>query len=93
VGNALYQLLALMAPPEEFAELDNSWKRGGKGYAEYKKALLEYFHAAFDTARRRREELRRDPAEVERILADGAQRAREIADPIMTRVHAATGIR
>jgi hypothetical protein len=56
-------------------------------------AVVEYFHAAFDTARRRREELRGDPAEVERILADGAQRAREIAGPIMTQVRAATGIR
>ena len=67
IDNALYQFLALMAPPGEFAELDSSWKAGGKGYAEYKKALLEYFHATFDKARRRREELRGDPAEVERF--------------------------
>ena len=93
IDNALYQLLALIAPPGEFAELDNSWKAGGKGYVDYKKVLLEYFHAAFDTARRRREELRRDPAEVERILVDGAHRAREIAAPIMAQVRLATGIR
>ena len=82
-----------MAPPDEFAQLDASWKAGGKGYAEYKKVLLEYFHATFDAARRRREELRRDPAEVERILVDGARRAREIAAPIMEQVRRATGIR
>jgi tryptophanyl-tRNA synthetase len=91
--NALYQLLALLAPHGEFSELDKSWKAGGKGYAEYKKALLEYFHATFDTARRRREELRQDPAEVERILVDGAHRAREIAAPIMAQIRLATGIR
>jgi len=82
-----------MAPPGEFAELDKSWKAGGTGYAEYKKALLDYFHATFDTARRRREELRRDPAQVERILVDGAHRARQIAAPIMAQVRLATGIR
>ena len=47
-----------MAPPGEFAELDSSWRAGGKGYGDYKKKLLEYFHATFDAARQRREELR-----------------------------------
>jgi tryptophanyl-tRNA synthetase len=93
IDSALYRLLALMTPPEEFVQLDASWKAGGKGYAEYKKVLLEYFHATFDGARRRREALRRDPTEVERILVDGAHRAREIAAPIMAQVRRATGIR
>ncbi len=93
VDNALYALLEIMAPPDEFAQLDASWKAGGRGYAAYKKTLLEYFHATFDAARRRREELRRDPAEVERILIDGARRAREIATPIMEQVRRAAGIR
>ncbi len=93
IDNALYRLLALIAPPDEFAPLDASWKAGGKGYGEYKKVLLEYFHATFDAARRRREELRQDPAEVERILVDGARRAREIATPIMEQVRRAAGIR
>jgi tryptophanyl-tRNA synthetase len=93
IDGALYRLLALMAPRDEFVQLDASWKAGGKGYAEYKKVLLEYFHGAFDGARRRREELRRDPAEVERILVDGARRAREIAAPIMAQVRLATGLR
>ena len=90
--SALYQLLTITAPPGEFARLDASWRTGGKGYVEYKKILLEYFHATFDTARQRREELRRDPAEVERILVGGAQRAREIATPIMEQVRRAAGI-
>jgi len=93
IDSALCGLLAVMAPPGEFAQLDVSWKAGGKGYAEYKKVLLEYFHATFDAARQRREELRRDLAEVERILVDGAKRAREIATPIMEQVRRAAGIR
>jgi tryptophanyl-tRNA synthetase len=93
IDNALYGLLEIMAPPGEFAQLEASWKAGGKGYAEYKKVLLEYFHATFDAARRRREELRRDPGEVERILVDGATRAREVATPIMEQVRRAAGIR
>ncbi len=92
LDSPLYFLLANMIPPREFVQLDASWKSGGKGYADYKKILLEHFHATFDAARRRREELRREPDEVERILVNGARRAREIAAPIMEQVRHAVGI-
>lgn len=93
VDNALYQLLEIMVPPAEFAAIDASWRSGGKGYGEYKKILLEHFHATFGEARKRREQLLRDPVEVERILTDGAHRAREIAAPILDRVRRAVGLR
>jgi tryptophanyl-tRNA synthetase len=91
--NALYQLLRVMAPPGELEGLERSWKSGGTGYGEYKKKLLEYFHATFDGPRRRREELLREPAELERILQDGARRARELAVPTIHRVRQAVGLR
>ena len=43
IDNALYGLLAIMAPPDEFAQLDASWRAGGKGYAEYKKDAARIF--------------------------------------------------
>lgn len=89
----LYQLLKLMAPAEEFARLDEAWRAGGQGYGDFKKKLLEFFHAKFDPARKRREELLKDPAEVDRILADGARRAREYAAPVVDAVRAAVGLR
>ena len=91
--NALYQLLKIMAPPGEFEAIDQSWKAGGRGYGDYKKKLLEYYHATFDGPRARYAELMRDPAELDRILADGARRAREYAAPVMDRVLRAVGIR
>jgi len=92
-GNALYQLLRVMAPPGELVELERSWTEGGKGYGEYKQKLLEYFHATFDAPRRRRDELLKDPAELERILEDGARRARGLAVPTIERVRKAVGLR
>jgi tryptophanyl-tRNA synthetase len=89
---ALYQLLKVMAPPSDFAELDRTWQAGGKGYGDYKKTLLGLFHATFDDPRRRREALLRDPAELERILADGARRARSHAAPVMDAVRQAVGL-
>lgn len=89
----LYHLLKVMAPPSEFPAIEESWKAGGKGYGDYKKKLLEYFHATFDGPRKRREELLKDPGELDRILADGARRAREIAAPILDQVRRAVGLR
>lgn len=91
--NPLYQLLQVMLTPAEFQEVDASWKAGGKGYGDYKKRLLEAFHTTFDAARARRAELVGDPAEIERILQDGAQRARALAAPVIDQVRRAVGLR
>ncbi len=91
-GTALHQLLRLVLPAAEFQEQDRSWRAGGVGYGEYKKRLLEGFHAAFDGARRRYRELMEDPAAVEQVLQDGARRARALAAPVMSAVRRAVGL-
>ncbi|MBI3183171.1 MAG: tryptophan--tRNA ligase [Myxococcales bacterium] len=91
-GSALYQLLKLMAPPSQFGEIDQSWRAGGKGYGDYKKVLVDFFQAAFGPARERRKQILADEGELERILADGAQRAREYAAPVISRVRRAVGL-
>lgn len=91
-GNGLYALLKVLASPEEFARLDESWQSGGQGYGHYKARLLELFHERFDAARARRAELERDLGEVERILQRGAERAREVATVQLERVKQATGL-
>ena len=91
--NPLYQLLQVMLSPSEFQEVEASWKAGGKGYGDYKKRLLEAFHTTFDAARARRAELVRDPGEIDRILQEGAQRARALTAPVMDQVRRAVGLR
>lgn len=93
VDSPLYDLLKLVAPPSTFADIDAAWKAGGRGYGDFKKMLLEQYHAQFDAARARHAEFIKDPAEVDRILADGARRAREVAAPVMDRVKKAVGLR
>lgn len=92
VDSPLYDLLKLMLPESDFAEVDATWKAGGKGYGDYKKKLLEAYHAAFGPARQRYAELAADPGEVERILQDGASRARAEATRLMDQVRKAVGI-
>jgi tryptophanyl-tRNA synthetase len=88
----LHDLLKLMLPEADFREVDATWKAGGKGYGDYKKRLLEAYHATFGPARKRYAELASDPGEVERILQDGAHRARQEATVLMDKVRRAVGI-
>src|SRR6266849_11075367 len=90
--NVLYRLLQVMSSPEEFEEIDRSWRAGGRGYGDYKKMLLDLYHKAFDPARKTRNELMADPATVERVLQDGARRARGMAEPVIAEVRRAVGL-
>lgn len=92
-GNALYHLLKVFAPAEEQPSVERAFAEGGTGYGELKKKLFEYFMHTFGEARERYAELVRDPGEVERILAAGADTARETVVPLMDRVRRAVGIR
>ena len=93
-NNALYHLLKQLAPDDgERAWVENAFAAGGVGYGDMKKRLFDYYRSTFGDARARYEELRADPAEVDRILAAGAAKARETAAPLMDDVRRAVGIR
>jgi len=90
---ALYQLLKIFAPVEERPWVEGAFEDGGVGYGDMKKKLFEYFLSTFGEARGRYDELMADPAEVDRILLAGAERARETVAPLMDDVRSAVGIR
>ena len=60
-----------------FAELEEHF--AGRGYGDLKKELAEVVADFVGPVRRRTQELLDDPAELERVLAAGAARAREVA--------------
>lgn len=92
----LYQLLKVVLPPDAFAAADAAWRTGGdpktNGYGYFKGLLLEGYQQEFGAARKRYQELVNDPAEVERILKAGAERARGYAAPVIKRVREAVGL-
>ncbi len=92
--NPLYDLLKLFAPDAtEKAWIEKAFREGGVGYGDMKKRLFDYYLQTFGEARARYEELVGDPAEVERILSAGAEKARETAGPLMDEVRRAVGMR
>jgi tryptophanyl-tRNA synthetase len=90
--SSLYQLLKLFAPADDRPWVERAFAEGGVGYGDMKKRLFEYYLASFGEARRRYDELVNDRAELDRILAAGADRARATATPLVNRVRQAVGI-
>ena len=77
--------------PENYS---NSWeedRRGERGCMQNKKELAEVLNAELAPIRARRAECLADPGELQRILKDGADRARAAASETMTAVRAAMG--
>jgi tryptophanyl-tRNA synthetase len=63
----------------------------GSGYGDFKKAVAEAVVELLDPVRERYEELRSDEAELDRILAAGAEKARALAAPVVAEVRERMG--
>ena len=64
----------------------------GQGFGAFKPALADALIALIAPIRARLEELRRNPAELDRILAEGAQRAADLGAPVLARARTAVGL-
>ncbi len=90
----IFRAVAGRADPRT-VELERKYREppaGGFGYGHAKQALFELLLDRFGEARRRRAELLADPAEVDRVLAAGAAKARAIARDTVDRARAACGL-
>jgi tryptophanyl-tRNA synthetase len=89
----LYQLFSLFATDEQREEMAATYRRGGFGYGEVKKALAGAAETYFSAAHERRSELLAHPDKVREILADGANRARRKAGEVLRRAQEACGLK
>ena len=89
---ALTNLLTIYAQVADrtVAEIEREYE--GKGYGDFKAGLAEALVVAISPIRARIEEYQSDRAELERILALGRDRAREITVPKIERVREVTGL-
>ena len=67
-------------------------KFAGQGFGAFKPALADVLIALLAPLRARLEEFRRDPAELDRILADGAERASALGAPTLAAAYEAVGL-
>lgn len=90
--STIVALYRLVASPAEVDRMEDEFRSGGVGYGEFKRRLFEALDSQLTPFRLRREELSRDPAMVNRILEEGADRARIVARQTMSRVRQAVGL-
>ena len=64
----------------------------GQGFGAFKPALADALVTLLTPLRARLEELQRDPAELDRILAVGAERARGLAAPTLAEAYRVVGL-
>ena len=88
VSNLLVVHSVLSGTPVE--ELVASF--AGRGYGDLKKEVADVVVERLTPFQKQMAELLADPAELDRILADGADRAREVAHATMARVREAVGL-
>ena len=64
----------------------------GQGFGAFKPALADALVALLAPLRRRLEEFRSDPATLDKLLGDGAERAAALAAPTLARTYDAVGL-
>jgi tryptophanyl-tRNA synthetase len=79
-------------PAERVEEIDRTCRSGELGCKEHKNELAERIVEYLRPFRERREAALADQGELERLLTEGGQRAREIAVPIMEGAREAMGL-
>ncbi len=88
----VYTLLKFFAAPERLKEIRNLYINGGAAYGTLKKELAQLVLAHFAQARQRFDDLLKDKAYIDRVLAEGAEKARDIGRPYLLAARKAIGI-
>lgn len=91
-GSVILALHKLVASEADHLAMENDFRFGGAGYGDLKKRLFGAVWEYFAPFRAKRVELEADPGHVEKILADGAEKAAAVAVGVMRRVRGAVGI-
>nr|WP_310522141.1 tryptophan--tRNA ligase [Polymorphobacter sp.] len=84
-------LVAIMAALTHSSVADVLSRHGGQGFGQFKPALAEIMVATLAPITARFNDLRQDTVTIDAVLADGAARARAIAEPVLAEVHRAVG--
>ncbi|MEO6036208.1 MAG: tryptophan--tRNA ligase [Verrucomicrobiota bacterium] len=90
--NVAIQLLKLVAPIDVAKDFESRLRAGGLGYGDLKKALFENYWNHFAAARTKRAELAANLDYVEKVLSDGATKARALAQTVLKRAKVASGL-
>ncbi len=89
----IVNLYRLLASADEVAQMESKYREGGYGYGHAKLALLEKIEQRFAPSREKYEYYMNHPKEIDAILANGAEKARDVAKTVLEKTLKACGIR
>ena len=91
-GSALFQIYQAFASSEETEKLRKAYAEG-IAWGDAKQLLYERIDREIAPMRERHDQLLANPAELERVLAAGAAKARALSAPFMAELRNAVGLR
>lgn len=91
-NSAILGLYKLVASASDYDRMLAEFQSGGVGYGDFKKRLFAAVWEYFAPFRARRNEIEADSGYVDKVLAEGAIKARAVAEPVMGRVRRAVGL-
>jgi len=91
-GSALFQLYQAFANAEETTALAQAYAQG-MAWGDAKQLLFERLEREIAPLRTQYQELMQNPAQIEKILKRGAEKARSVATPFTARLRHAVGLR
>jgi tryptophanyl-tRNA synthetase len=91
-SSQIFLLYKLFASIEEQSALAARYRAGGMGWGEAKEELFRVVNRELSPLRERFDAIMADPQGLDRILAEGAEKARPIAAATVARFRAAAGI-
>jgi len=89
--NLLVKFHQAMSTPEQHADFLARFLPGGMGYGDAKKEVMAAHEAKFGKARDEYKRLMAAPGELDSILKMGAEKARDVAGPVLRRIRKAAG--
>jgi tryptophanyl-tRNA synthetase len=92
-GTTVFEIYRQFATEAEVRALEDKLAAGNFGWGHAKEALYELLERSLAPARERFVALRSEPAELDRVLARGAERARQTAQATLARVRSRIGVR
>jgi len=93
LGCNVYNMAKLFLDENALLELQERYKKGGEGHGHFKLYLADVIWEFFKEHRERRAYLQANQDEVREILSQGANRAREVALPMIQKIRDVTGIK
>ena len=88
----VFNIYRHFVPEEEAERMRQRYIQGGLAYSEIKQGLFELLEDNFSQAREKYEDLMKDWGYLDRVLLEGAEKARDIGKPMMEKVRKAVGV-